>query len=137
LRALKGVDVLIEAVDLLARDGRRVSLTIVGDGPDREAFERAVAKRNLQVQVVFIGAKPARAAFALGRTLVVPSRAESLPYIVLEAAAAGVPLLVTNVGGIPEIFGPDADGLLPPADPGALARAIGAALQDRTAGHAA
>jgi glycosyltransferase involved in cell wall biosynthesis len=136
-RMLKGVDVLIEAIALLARGGTNASLTIVGEGPDRATFEAAVRSHGLEGFVRFVGAKPARAAFALGRTLVVPSRAESLPYIVLEAAAAGVPLLVTNVGGIPEIFGPDADGLLPPADPGALARAIGAALKDRTAGHAA
>ena len=56
--------------------------------------------------------------------LVVPSRAESLPYIVLEAAAAGLPIIATNVGGIPEIFGPDADELVPPGDPAALADAI-------------
>ena len=71
---------------------------------------------------------PARAAFALGRFLVVPSRAESLPYIVLEAAAAGLPLVATDVGGIPEIFGPDASALVPPGDPAALAHAIGSAL---------
>ena len=59
---------------------------------------------------------PAREAFRLGRTLVVPSRAESLPYIVLEAAAAGLPLLASDVGGIPEIVaGTDTD-LLPPGD---------------------
>jgi glycosyltransferase involved in cell wall biosynthesis len=48
----------------------------------------------------------AREAFVLGRTLVVPSRAESLPYVVLEAAGACIPIVATNVGGIPEIFGP-------------------------------
>ena len=49
---------------------------------------------------------PARQALALGRVMVVPSRTESLPYIVLEAAAAGKPLIATKVGGIPEIYGP-------------------------------
>ena len=67
---------------------------------------------------------PARDAFALGRLLVAPSRAESLPYIVLEAAAAAVPMITTNVGGIPEIFGPQAAGLVAPGDAAALARAI-------------
>ena len=60
---------------------------------------------------------PAREAFKLGRVLVAPSRAESLPYIVLEAAAAAVPLITTNVGGIPEVFGPQASRLIPPAMP--------------------
>jgi len=77
-----------------------------------------------------LGAMPARAAFARGQVLVVPSRAESLPYIVLEAAAAGLPLIATHVGGIPEIFGPDAVDLVAPGDPAALARAIDAALDD-------
>ncbi len=66
--------------------------------------------------------------------LVVPSRAESLPYIVLEAGAAGLPMIATNVGGIPEIFGPDAGDLIPPGDPGGAGDAIAAALQDRAAG---
>jgi glycosyltransferase involved in cell wall biosynthesis len=87
--------------------------------------------------VSFVGAKPARAAFALGRLLVVPSRAESLPYIVLEAAAAGLPVIASNVGGIPEIFGPDASALVAPGDPAALARAISQAMQDRGARHSA
>jgi glycosyltransferase involved in cell wall biosynthesis len=68
---------------------------------------------------------------------VVPSRAESLPYVVLEAAAAGVPMVATNVGGIPEIFGPYADRLGPSDDPSDLARRIvailGAPPADRTA----
>ncbi len=131
LRTLKGVDVLIEAITLLARDGRHLTATIVGDGPDRAEFETEA--RNLGQTIRFVGAKPARAAFALGRLLVVPSRAESLPYIVLEAAAAGLPLVATDVGGIPEIYGPDASDLVPPGDPVALARAIGSALEHLTA----
>jgi len=123
LRLLKGVDVLLEALAALARDGRQVTATIVGDGPDRAAFEAAA--KGLGEAVRFAGAMPARDAFALGRLLVVPSRAESLPYIVLEAAAAGLPLVATDVGGIPEIYGPDAASLVPPGDPAALAKAIG------------
>jgi glycosyltransferase involved in cell wall biosynthesis len=135
LRLLKGVDVLIAAIKTIAQDGRSLSATIVGDGPDRARFERAVARQGLGDKVRFIGAKPARAAFALGRLLVVPSRAESLPYIGLEAAAAGVPMIASRVGGMPEIFGPDAGLLVPPGDPSALARAMTQALQDRGARH--
>jgi glycosyltransferase involved in cell wall biosynthesis len=135
LRKLKGVDVLIDALTRLAREGRRVTAIVVGAGADRAVFEKAAD--DLGEAVRFAGAMPARAAFALGRMLVVPSRAESLPYIVLEAAAAGVPIIATNVGGIPEIFGPDAGDLVPPGDPAALAQAIAAALQDRGGRHSA
>jgi glycosyltransferase involved in cell wall biosynthesis len=137
LRKLKGVDVLIEAMARLASEGRKLTATIVGDGADRAAFEAAVAARGLAAAVHFVGAKPARLAFALGRTLVVPSRAESLPYVVLEAGAAGLPIIATDVGGIPEIFGPDAGELVPPGDPAALAAAIAHAMQDRGARHSA
>jgi glycosyltransferase involved in cell wall biosynthesis len=142
LRLLKGVDVLIAAIKQLAQEGRsierrKVTATIVGNGPDRAQFEREVAKRGLGEQVQFVGAKPARQAFSLGRLLIVPSRAESLPYIVLEAAAAGVPMIATQVGGIPEIFGPDVGALVAPGDPVALAQAISQAMQDRGARHSA
>ena len=142
LRALKGVDVLIKAIALLGRYRRNVTATIVGAGPDRAAFEAAARSQGLAGQnpadsVRFVGALPARAGFARGRLCVVPSRAESLPYIVLEAAAAGLPIIASNVGGIPEIFGPDAGELVPPGDPTALARAIGDALQNPGARAAA
>jgi len=133
LRALKGIDVLLEAMALLTQGGRRVTATIVGDGPDRAALQAQAAALGLAAQVRFVGAKPARAGFALGRLLVVPSRAESLPYIVLEAAAAAVALIATRVGGIPEIFGPDAADLVAPGDPAALADAIRTALRNPTA----
>jgi glycosyltransferase involved in cell wall biosynthesis len=137
LRVLKGVDVLIAAIALVKQEGVSLSATIVGEGPDRAAFEAQVRAQDLADSVRFVGAKPARSAFALGRLLVVPSRAESLPYIVLEAAAAGVPFITTRVGGIPEIFGPDLADLVPPDDAAALARAIGLRLRDLAGTRAA
>ena len=66
----------------------------------------------------------------MGRALVVPSRAESFPYIVLEAAAAGLPMLATDVGGIPEIVAGTDTALLPPEDDVALAEAMLRVLDD-------
>jgi glycosyltransferase involved in cell wall biosynthesis len=137
LRVLKGVDVLIAAIALVKQEGVSLSATIVGEGPDQAAFEAQVRAQDLADCVRFVGAKPARSAFALGRLLVVPSRAESLPYIVLEAAAAGVPLVTTRVGGIPEIFGPDLADLVPPDDAVALARAVVPRLRDLAGTRAA
>jgi glycosyltransferase involved in cell wall biosynthesis len=124
LRLLKGVDILLRALAGLPD----VTATIVGDGPDRAQFEALAAELGIASRVSFPGALPARSAFALGRLLVVPSRAESLPYIVLEAAAAGLPMIATRVGGIPEILGPDAGELVAPDDVEALRRAIAARL---------
>jgi glycosyltransferase involved in cell wall biosynthesis len=129
LRRLKGVDVLIEAIALLKSRGQTVRAAIVGDGPDRAGFVSLATARKLGEQIEFAGAMPARRAFAKGRLLAVPSRAESLPYIVLEGIAAGLPVIATNVGGIPEIFGPGEGALLPPGDPVALADAIAARIE--------
>jgi glycosyltransferase involved in cell wall biosynthesis len=65
---------------------------------------------------------PAQKAFPLGRVLVMPSRAESFPYVVLEAAAAGMPIVASRVGGIVEMLSPQR--LVAPGDPAALATAI-------------
>jgi glycosyltransferase involved in cell wall biosynthesis len=126
LRPVKGIDVLIAALALLNRSGRRVSATIAGEGPQ----DLAAQARRLGVadQIRFVGHQPAHEAFAMGRMLVLPSRAESLPYVVLEAAAASVPIIATRVGGIPEIFGPQAEHLIAPDNVDALVDAIGAAL---------
>jgi glycosyltransferase involved in cell wall biosynthesis len=70
----------------------------------------------------------ARAGFATGRCMVVPSRFESMPYVVLEAAGCGQPLISSDVGGIKEIFGPDRAALIKPGDVEALERAMQQAL---------
>lgn len=124
LRHLKGVDVAIDAIDRLRRDGRMVRLVIVGDGPDAAGFRARVDQRDLGDRISFHPPMPIRAALPLARAVVLPSRAESLPYVVLETIAAGVPILATRVGGIAEVFDDAAGALLPPADVVALADAI-------------
>lgn len=133
LRHLKGVDVLLDALALLSREGRPTSATIIGAGPDAEQFREQAKQLGLGSSIRFLEPIPARAGFALGRLLVAPSRAESLPYIILEAAAAALPMITTNVGGIPEVFGPQAARLVAPNDAPALARAISSALADPAA----
>lgn len=125
LRHLKGVDVLLNA---LAAVKGSPTATIVGSGPDEAAFKAQATALALGGRVRFPGAMPAPKAFPLGRCLVVPSRAESFPYIVLEGAAARLPMLMTRVGGIPEITDTTSTDLLPPGDAAALANSLTAFL---------
>ncbi|MCB1491670.1 MAG: glycosyltransferase family 4 protein, partial [Rhodobiaceae bacterium] len=124
LRQLKGVSDLLAALAILRDRGQRVAAVLVGSGPDEEVFKAEAQSLGLSERVRFAGAMPAREAFALARAIAVPSRNESLPYVVLEAAAAGLPMVATTVGGIPEIFAGEAHRLVPPSDPGRLADAI-------------
>ncbi len=121
LRLSKGVDTLIRAFAQLAPENR---LALVGAGPDEGAFRKLASELNVSSRVAFHPSMPARDALLLGRILVVPSHAESMPYIVLEGIAARAPIVATNVGGAPEIFGPNAHLLVPPADVDALAQAM-------------
>jgi len=136
LRHLKGVDVLLHALRQV-RISRDARLVVVGSGPDEDIFRASCHELGLDDAVHFAGPLPARAAFARGRTVIVPSRAESLPYIVLEAAAAGKSLIVSNVGGIPEIFGPRLWGRVPAGDADALAQAMMQASDDPMRDYAA
>lgn len=125
LRSAKGIDTLLEAVPLIARArGETPRLVLVGSGPDRDQLIARAGELGLADHIVFAGPMPIREAFARGRIMVVPSRAESFPYVVLECAAARLPLVSTDVGGIPEIFGPYKDRLGPCDDPENLARRI-------------
>lgn len=129
LRDLKGIHVLVEALGGVKRpDGTPATLVMAGDGASRPALEAQIARLGIEQRVTLLGAQPARSAFARGRVAVVPSLAESLPYIVLEAAAARLPVIATDVGGIGEIFGPTATSLVPAHDAGALRGAMQAAL---------
>jgi glycosyltransferase involved in cell wall biosynthesis len=129
-RHIKGADILIEAVAKLRAADKPVMLTLAGDGEETATLRALCDRLDLGPAVRFIGHVPARFGFGKGRLLVVPSRGDSMPYVVIEAAAAGIPMIAANVGGIPEIFGPFTDGLITPNDPDVLANAIAASLDD-------
>jgi glycosyltransferase involved in cell wall biosynthesis len=127
----KGVaDFLDASAQLAGRAGWRA--VIVGDGPERAALEVRARRLGLAGRCGFAGTRTdlgdLLAAFDL---LVVPSRSEGLPYLVLEAMVAGTPLVATAVGGIPEVV---VDGvhatLVPPRAPARLAGAIAGCLDD-------
>jgi glycosyltransferase involved in cell wall biosynthesis len=130
LRPVKAIDILIEALAVLKQSGRPASATIAGEGPEGPLLKARAQRLGVADRVRFVGHVPAREAFAMGRIFVIPSRAESLPYVVLEAAAAGLPIIATKVGGVPEIFGSQSTQLIAADDVTVLVNAIGAALDD-------
>lgn len=129
LRALKGVDVLIEAFARL-RSEQQIRLRIVGGGPDEDSFKALADAICPPESIEFAGVRPAYEAFPTGRCLVVPSRAESFPYIVLEGAGQAMPMIATNVGGIPEIVEGTQVELVQPGSVDALADAMRHALAE-------
>ena len=131
LRSAKGVDTLIDALALLSRQsGLTPRILIVGSGPDDAELRQMTRDRGISDQCVFEPPAPIRKALARARAMVIPSRAESLPYVILEAAAAAQPLISTDVGGIGEIYGPNhRQRLIPANDPELLAEAIRTMLE--------
>lgn len=127
-RHIKGADLLIDAVARLHADGKPVTLTLAGDGEEMEALKAQAERLGMTGSVRFVGHVKARYGFSKGKLLVVPSRGDSMPYVVIEAGAAGVPMVAANVGGIPEVFGSQAEALFAPNSVGAMADAIESAL---------
>jgi glycosyltransferase involved in cell wall biosynthesis len=135
-RHIKGADLLVDAVARLRADGNPVTLTLAGDGEEIEPLKAQIQRLGLNNAVRLIGHVQARYGFSKGKLLVVPSRGDSMPYVVIEAAAAGVPMVAANVGGIPEIFGSHNEALFPSNIVGAMADAIEIALDDLDAAQA-
>lgn len=131
MRHLKGPDLFIEAFIRAERlAGKPLSAIMIGDGDDKSAYEQTIMRSGLQERIQIRPAMPAREAFTRGSVMIVPSRAESMPYIVLEALAAGLPLIASRVGGIPEILGSDSRALVEPDNADALAAAMAGAITD-------
>jgi len=129
-RHIKGADLVIDAVARLHADGKPITLTLAGDGEEMAALQAQVERLGLTHSVRFIGHVKARYGFSKGKLLVVPSRGDSMPYVVIEAGAAGIPMVAAKVGGIPEIFGEHTDALFVPGIVGSIADAIETALDD-------
>jgi glycosyltransferase involved in cell wall biosynthesis len=134
LRPEKAHEVLLEAMAALACSGSDVRLCVVGDGPRLGELQMLAAELGIAGRVTWAGerrdAATLAAAFDIG---VVCSHWEGLPLAALESMAAGVPLVATSVGGLPTLLAGDAGRLVPPADAGALARAIEELVDDETA----
>jgi glycosyltransferase involved in cell wall biosynthesis len=135
LRPIKGIEFLIDALANLNKD-QTVTATIVGSGPDTEMLKAKTNQLGLSQKITFTGALPAKDAFNRGRIMVVPSLAESFPYVVLEAAAAGLPLISTNVGGISEITADTDTQLIEAGSVSALVNSIRDTLANPEAANA-
>jgi glycosyltransferase involved in cell wall biosynthesis len=129
----KGLDVLLRALARIRASGADATLRIAGDGPERERLAALVADLGVGAFVSFLGAQ--RDTASLYRScdvFVQPSREEACSLSVLEAMAAGAPVVATAVGGTPELARDELDALLVPCDdPALLAGAVVALLEDR------
>lgn len=136
LVARKGHATLLAALRLLLdRHGLRCDLLLAGDGPQRSALASLAAELGIQDRVRFLGiVHPTPPLLAQADLFVFPSLAEPQGLAVLEAMAAGVPVVASRVGGIPDMIDDGASGVLvPPGDPEALAGAVAGLIDDRAA----
>ncbi len=134
LTPAKGQHVLVQAMQKLKAQGYPIALTLVGAGPDMDSLVRAVAAHGLTDSVHFTGPLDQGAVHALYRqsdVFVLPSFAEGVPVVLMEAMAMGVPCVSTAINGIPELIDSGADGLLVlPSDVDALVQAIIRLIED-------
>ncbi|TWB08893.1 glycosyltransferase involved in cell wall biosynthesis [Nitrospirillum amazonense] len=142
---VKGAEYLIRAFSLLADWHPKAQLDIIGDGPLRKPLQRLAGTLGLSSRIRFLGALPHTEVLARMRRaamLVLPSvrtntgRVEGLGMVMLEAAATGVPVIGSRIGGIPEAIVEDRTGLLAPErDATALARHMETLLDNRDLRH--
>jgi glycosyltransferase involved in cell wall biosynthesis len=133
LQPEKGVGVFLQAAAQLVQQGLTATFVVTGDGPQRNELEALARRLGLQRHVEFLGSRPdGPAIISQLQVLVVPSVAnEGTMLVVLEALAAGVPIVATDVGGIREQIEHGREGLIvPPNDAAALTAAMARLLQD-------
>ena len=126
----KDPDTLLKAFQLTTQAHPDAELWLVGEGPRRAALQELAFRLSLSARVRFIPPTDDLLPVLQQATLLVlSSRTEALPNVVLEAMAAGLPVVATRVGGVPELVDPGVTGwLVPPGDAPALAAAMGQAL---------
>ena len=136
---IKGLRVLIDSFARARGDHPDLTLTLVGDGEDRAYLERLAQPMGAAVRFAgFLSQEGVAAALAEADALVLPSFAEGLPVVLMEALAAGKPVIATQVAGVGELVENGVSGhLVPAGDAGALARAITALAETPPQGRAA
>jgi glycosyltransferase involved in cell wall biosynthesis len=134
LSAEKGADVVISA---FARLGPHVRLSVIGDGAERGTLDRLARRLGVRDRITWHGVVPdAGRLLAAFDVVVLSSRSEGTPMVLLEAMAAGAPVVATRVGGIPDVVSSAEALLVEPEDPRALAAAITTTLADGRAAAA-
>lgn len=128
----KGIDILLPAIALVAKQLPKVGLTIVGEGTELEQDVALAAELGITEHVHFMGGVPNAAPYiAASDVMVLPSRWEGLPVVALESLALERPMVATAVNGTPTVVIEGETGwLVPPEDPTALAAAIVACVSD-------
>ncbi len=131
----KGFAVLVEAARRVLREDPAAGVVLFGDGPERDALARQIEAAGLAGRFVLAGFRGDLDRYIPWLDLMVlPSYTEGLPNVVLEACAAGVPVVATAVGGTPEVIEDGANGYLaPPGDAATLAACLLAALDSEDA----
>ena len=129
---IKGCDVFLEALAMLNRDSPDWHGVVVGDGPQRAALEEQARSLEIGDRITFAGSVPEAARIVKALDLfVLSSRSEGTPMTILEVMGAGVPVVATAVGGVPEVVdAPRAGWLVPAEDPLTLARTLGEVMGD-------
>ncbi|MFN4129416.1 MAG: glycosyltransferase [Paracoccaceae bacterium] len=123
----KGFDLLIDAIALAVPTLPDLHLTLVGDGDLRPQIEAAIARHGLAHHVTLTGwldEGRVRETLSAVQALIVPSFAEGLPMVIMEAMAAGRPVIATAIAGVPELVTPDTGWLVPAGDADALSKGI-------------
>jgi glycosyltransferase involved in cell wall biosynthesis len=131
----KGQLLLLEAAAQLAQEGRKFELVLVGDGELREMIERQIINYHLESQVTITGwqtNEQVRDWLQSSRALVLPSFAEGLPVVIMEALAMGRPVISTYIAGIPELLTAECGWIIPAGSIDALVNAIREALDSST-----
>ena len=135
----KNLDLLLEAFAVVAREDDRVVLLVIGDGPERAALQAQALRLGLGERARFLGECAGMdRVYPAVDCLVLSSRTEGMPLVVLEAMAHGLPVVATAVGDVPRLLAQSAHGrLVPPADSAALAAALREAAAEAGARDAA
>ncbi len=127
LKPIKGIPYLLKSLSNLAKERTDFSIDIIGDGPKREEYEKLAFTLGINNKVTFHGIKTKEEVARFMQNadfFVLPSIWEGLPCVLIESMASGLPIVATNVGGIPEIINKKTGVLVPPNNVKALSKAI-------------
>lgn len=132
MTGVKRTDDVLESLRLLREQGVDAALLMVGDGPDRDHVEERASQLGIVRHCFFLGyQEDVSGWYRAFDAMILPSANEGTPVVVIEALAAGCPVVATRVGGVPDVLHDGVDGfLVPPGDTEAIAARLGELARD-------